>query len=163
MNYNIGHTMAKTLEEDVATLEKILAEWDADSVIDKTAPNESLAANTANHAKYLKTLSRNTLNIDRADEDYKEMRRLRSAYYDGSLSKQELDNQGWTQYLGKSPKISSQREELLDSDPLLLQISKRKKVYENIVKVCELILKEINSRHYSIKAYMDWELRIRQG
>jgi hypothetical protein len=153
----------QTYAQDVQTLEKILDEWEKDSVIDQTAPNDSLAKNKSNHAKYLRILARNSINIDKADEDYKEMRRLRLAYYEGTLTQAELAQQGWSQYLAKAPKTSTQRDELLESDPLLVEIMKRKKVYENIVKCCELILKEINSSHYSIKAYMDWELRIRQG
>lgn len=155
--------MAKSYEEDVTTLNKLLEEWDKDSVIDRTQPEKSSADNMSHHAKYLRIHARNKLNIEEADQEYKDMKRLRSAHYDGTLLPEELKARGWNVYLGKSPKTITQREELLETDPLLMEILKRKKVYETIVQAAEFILKEINSRHYSIKAYMEWEMKIRNG
>lgn len=155
--------MAKTFEEDVQSLENILSNWEIDSRFDATTPNDNIKKNQDNHTKYLKILARNKINLIRADDEYKEMRGKRIAYYEGALSKQELDALGWDQYLGKSPKISAQLENLLSSDPFLMEIVKRKKAYETIIEATEYIMKEINSRHFSIKAFIDWEIRIRSA
>src|SRR5687767_13855507 len=155
--------MAKTYADDRKILDNILSEWEKDSVVDKACPNETAAANSQLHAKYLRILANHTLNIDGAKEEYLDMLRLRTGYYDGALTKEELEKQGWTQYLGKSPKTIHTRKELLDSDPLLMEILKRKKVYEVIVETCQAIIKEIHGREFMIPAYMNWEMKIRQG
>lgn len=155
--------MASTIEEDKKVLENLLTEWEKDSKVDKASPNESAAEISSLHAKYLRILSKNTINIHEADKEYKRMRRYRAAYYDGLLDAKTLNHFGWDQYLGKAPRVSSHREELLNHDEYLLQIIARREIYELIVANCEKIIKEINSRHYTIKAFMEWEMRIRNG
>jgi hypothetical protein len=155
--------MAQTFEEDKKVLDQVLEDWKNDSILSKTDPSQSLIDNMAFHAKYLKILSVNALNVKKADDEYRVMRRLRASYYDGSLEQSLLKKYNWEPYLGAKPKISSQKEELLSADEFLIDIEKRRKVYEIIVDNCEKIIKEINSRHYSIKAYMDWERTIRQA
>jgi len=155
--------MSKTFESDEQLLENILSDWEKDSVFDTTMPNDNIKKNQDNHTKYLKILARNKVNLIRAEDEYKDMRGKRIAYYEGTLTKAELDKLGWTPYLGKAPRISAQREDMLATDPLLMEIQKRKKIYETIIEVCEYIMKEINSRHFSVKAYIDWEVRIRSA
>jgi hypothetical protein len=155
--------MAKTYEDDKKILTDLLDEWERDAVIDKAAPNETCADNSKLHAKYLKILARHSININESEQEYLDMRRLRTAFYEGTLTKAELDSQGWTQYLGKAPKVNAQRDQLLESDPFLMEIKKRQKVYAQIVDTCERILKEIHGREFMIPAFMNWEMRIRQG
>lgn len=155
--------MSRTLAEDKAVLDKLLDEWANDAKIDKACPNETAAEISSLHAKYLRTLSKNTLNMHEADKEYSTMQKLRAKYYGGELTKDELVKYGWDQYLGKTPRIASQWAEILKTDPLLLEIEQRKKVYELIVQNCEKIIKELGSRHYTIKAFMEWERSIRTG
>jgi hypothetical protein len=155
--------MARTLDEDKAVLDKLLDEWDQDSKVDKSCPNETAAEISSLHAKYLRTLSKNTLNAQEADKEYLTMKKLRTKYYGGEMTQAELTKLGWEQYLGKSPRVSSQWDDAMKTDPFLLEIEQRKKVYELIVANCEKIIKELGARHYTIKAFMDWERTIRNG
>jgi hypothetical protein len=155
--------MATTHEQAKKILDDLLADWVNDSKIDKAMPADAAAENSSLHAKYLKVFANHELNIKEAEREYLKMRRIRLAYYEGTLTEEELKKYGWQQYLGKAPKTASQKEELLNSDPYLMEITKCKEIYEIIVDKCERILKEIHGREFMIPAYMNWEMKIRNG
>ncbi len=156
--------LEKQIKEDNDILNKILSDWEKDSVVDKTAPNETIAEIGKLHAKYLRTLAQHRLNVKKAERDYKETKQLRSSYYDGTLEESELKKRNWTPYLGKSPKILSQRQDLLDADEYLNAILQRKCIYEEIVSVCESIIQQLNwSRTNQLKEFMAWERTIRNA
>lgn len=155
--------MAKTLVEDKKLLQDLLDEWKKDTPVDKAAPNETIAEIGNLHAKYLRILSHHTLNIYEADKEYLTMKRLRVSYYNGSMTEAKLKELNWEPYLERAIKANSLMIEALSTDPFLLEITERKKVYELIVANCEKIIKELQSRHYSVSKFMDWEMKIRNG
>ena len=45
----------------------------------------------------------------------------------------------------------------MESDDDLTKITETKIIYEEIIDVCTAILKELNSRTYQLKAFIDYE------
>lgn len=153
----------KQIAKDSAALDEVLATWQKDSVVDKAQPNEDMANIGSLHAKYLRILSTHKLNCKKAEKDFLEMKRLRAAYYEGTLTEDELKKRGWEQYLGRAPRSSATRDHILETDEYLLTIAQRKVIYEQIVEVCQYILKELNNRTWELREFMQWERTIRNG
>lgn len=153
--------IALQLKSDNLKLTRILDDWDNDSIIDKTSPNDSIAVIGNLHAKYLRVLATHNLNASKIIDEYNKMKTARMAYYDGSISLEDLQSHCWEPWLGPAPKIKTQMDSRLESDPYLLAIMSRKRIYEEVVKVCEAILKELNNRTWQLKSYMQWEMNIR--
>ena len=76
-------------------LEKILEEWEKDAVIDQTEPSKELIRIPVLHSKYLNVLTKHKLASKKVNFDYLRMRKIKTEYYSGKLSQEELDEYGW--------------------------------------------------------------------
>lgn len=131
-------------------LETLKEEWETDCVIDRDRLDES-SIRTANlHQKYLNVLTDYRLRLFKLEKEYLEMKGLRSRYYNGQLTKDELSEKSWQQYQYKTP-LKSELERLLETDDLLLAILDR----QSYIKICfeytEEIMKSLRERNWQIR------------
>ena len=137
-------------------LEQIIKYWDEDSVIDSTEPGKELLKIPQLHNKYLKILIKHRLAIKRINFDYARLRKIKEEYYSGSLSKEELDENGWEPFL-LNVKTKQGIERYIDSDADLIRLMEKKMYHDEAISVCESILQELKNRHWELKSYIDWE------
>lgn len=135
-------------------LDELLEMWKKDSVIDRTEPGRELTNIPQLHSKYLNILSRYRLMSKEAEFKYNKMRKIKWEYYTGKMSKEDLDKYGWEQF---PYTIKSEIATYLDSDEDLNKYVASKAVYDEIVDVCQSILKELNSRTYQLRDFISWE------
>ena len=83
----------------MSKLDEILKYWENDSVIDSTEPGKELLKIPTLHNKYLKILVSHRLAMKRVNFEYSRMRKIKEEYYNGSLSQEELEEYGWSQFL----------------------------------------------------------------
>lgn len=131
-------------------LETLKTEWETDCVIDRDRLDES-SIRTANlHQKYLNVLTDYRLRLFKLEKEYLEMKGLRSRYYNGQLTKDELTEKSWQQYQYKTP-LKSELERLLETDDHLLSILDR----QSYIKICfeytEEIMKSLRERNWQIR------------
>lgn len=131
-------------------LDTLKEEWETDCVIDRDRLDES-SIRTANlHQKYLNVLTDYRLRLFKLEKEYLEMKGLRSRYYMGQLTKDELSEKSWQQYQYKTP-LKSELERLLETDDLLLAILDR----QSYIKICfeytEEIMKSLRERNWQIR------------
>jgi hypothetical protein len=138
------------------TIEDIIKNWDADSVIDSTEPGKELLKIPTLHNKYLKFLVKHKLAVKRLNFEYAKMRRIKEEYYNGSLSKEELDEYGWEPFL-LNVKTKMGVEKYLESDKDLIKILEKKIHHDEAVSICESILQELKSRTFQLRDYISWE------
>jgi hypothetical protein len=138
------------------TIEDIIKNWDADSVIDSTEPGKELLKIPTLHNKYLKFLVKHKLAVKRLNFEYAKMRRIKEEYYNGSLSKEELDEYGWEPFL-LNVKTKMGVEKYLESDKDLIKILEKKIHHDESVSICESILQELKSRTFQLRDYISWE------
>jgi hypothetical protein len=138
------------------TIEEIIKNWDADSVIDSTEPGKELLKIPTLHNKYLKFLVKHKLAVKRLNFEYAKMRRIKEEYYNGSLSKEELDEYGWEPFL-LNVKTKMGVEKYLESDKDLIKILEKKIHHDESVSICESILQELKSRTFQLRDYISWE------
>lgn len=138
------------------TLENIMKFWEADSVVDSTEPGKELLKIPQHHNKYLKILVKHRLAIKRLNFDYAKLRRLKEEYYSGSLSQEELEENGWEPFL-LNIKTKQGVERYVEADAQLIKLLEKKIYHEEAIAVCESILQELKSRTFQLRDYIQWE------
>jgi hypothetical protein len=142
-------------------LENLIEMWMKDSVVDETELGREATRISKLHSTYLKILALNSVRVKKIENDYKKMRSIRARYYDGKLTEEELKEYGWEQY-PYNHRLNSQKENLLEGDIILVDISAKKVYHEEIVNFCIAVLKELNNRTWQVKSAIDWH-RFTQG
>ena len=139
-------------------LSDIQSMWVEDARIDET----NLSASSLNipnlHAKYLALLSNTKLSLRKAESDYFRLRKRKYRYYRGEMSKQELLDEGWEQWLGAKP-LKNEMDEFLSTDDDLLLLQDKVEYFKTVIFHLEQIMKSLNSRTWDIKnsiEFMKW-------
>jgi len=138
----------------MSKLDDLLAMWSKDSEIDRTEPGKALLDIPKLHSKYLNILSNHRLLIRECEFKYNRMKKIKWEYYTGKMDDEALKKHGWEPfpYILKSD-ITTYMEADEDMNRYLAQ----KMLHEEIVDVCNSILKELNSRTYQLRSFIDWE------
>jgi len=140
-------------------LDDLLEMWRADSVIDRTEPGKALINIPQLHSKYLNILSRHRLLSKESEFKYNKMKKLKWEYYTGKLDQDQLDKHGWEPFPFV---LKSELTTYLESDDDINKHIAQKIVHDEIVDVCSSILKELNSRTFQLRDFIQWE-RFIQG
>ena len=112
------------------TLEQILKMWENDAIIDQTEPSKELIKIPVYHSKYLGILTKHKIAAKKAHFDYLRMKKIKTEYFTGKLSQEELSERGWEpfQYVLKSDIAT-----YIDSDNDLITLM-QKKIYQKTKK-----------------------------
>ena len=140
-------------------LDELLNMWAADSVIDRTEPGKALINIPQLHSKYLNILSRHRLLSKESEFKYNKMKKLKWEYYTGKLDKDQLEKHNWQPFPFV---LKSEITTYFESDEDLNRLTAQKMLHEEIVEVCQSILKELNSRTFQLRDFIAWE-RFIQG
>jgi hypothetical protein len=135
-------------------LEELLEMWRKDSEIDRTEPGKALLDIPKLHSKYLNILSHNRLLVREAEFKLNKWKKIKWEYYTGKLDDDELKKYGWEPF---PLVLKSDLSTYMDSDDDIKKYSAQKILHEEIVEVCQAILKELNSRTYQLRSFIDWE------
>ena len=136
-----------------------MTEWEKDSHIDRTEPGKAMIDIPKLHAKYLNILSRHKLLVKDAEFKYARMRKVKWEYYTGKMGDDDLKKYGWTPF---PYTIKSEISTYMEADEDLNKFVAARMLHEEIVSACEMIMKELHSRTFQLKSYIDWE-RFIQG
>jgi hypothetical protein len=140
-------------------IDELLEEWRKDSDIDRTEPGKALLDIPKLHSKYLNILSRHRLLSKESEFKYNKWKKLKWEYYTGKLGDDELKQHGWEPFPFV---LKSDITTYLESDEDLNKYSAQKIMHDEVVDVCQSILKELNSRTFQLRDFIAWE-RFIQG
>lgn len=135
-------------------LDELLNMWAKDSVIDRTEPGKELINIPQLHSKYLNILSRHRLLAKEAEFKYNKMKKVKWEYYTGKLDDEQLEQYGWQPFPFV---LKSEITTYFESDEDLNKLIAQKMLHEEIVDVCQSILKELNSRTFQLRDFITWE------
>lgn len=138
----------------MSKLDDVIEMWTKDSEIDRTEPGKALLDIPKLHSKYLNILSSHRLLSRDAEFKYNRMKRIKWEYYTGKMDDDDLKKYGWEPFPFV---LKADITTYLDSDEDLNKYRAQKLMHDEIVTVCETILKELNSRTYQLRAFIDWE------
>jgi hypothetical protein len=136
-------------------LQEIQNMWIEDCKIDQTNLGRSAARVPELHAKYLNMMSSVRLQYRKTETEYLRMRKLKGRYYRGELSKQELTELGWEQYLNSRP-LKNEMDDVMNTDEEIIRLIDKMEYLKTVMYQLEQIIKSINSRTWDIKSAIEW-------
>ena len=133
------------------TIEILMSAWSEDSAIDATSMEKELLKISHLHGKYLNIMSHHRHLVRKMEADYKLLKGLREDYYQGHLTREDLEERGWEpmQHVLSNPQIARK----LDTDPELNKMLLKKVAHEEIVSYCENVLKSLHNRTWDLGNY----------
>ena len=137
------------------TLNELQDQWKADCKIDELNLGSESTKTPELHAKYLNYLTTFKLQLRKYESQMYSLRRVKWRYFRGELSREELENLGWEQYLGPQP-LKNEMQEYLDSDSDIIKIVDKIEYIKACLYQCEFIMKSLNSRTWDIKNAVEW-------
>lgn len=143
-------------EQKKTALDVLREAWEADCRIDQENIDDEAARIPMLHSKYLNLLTDIKFKVFERDAALLELRSDRSKYYQGILSKQELDKFGWAQYQGKVP-TRGELDKLLEGDRIILEAERRLFTMKAAFEYAEEIMKSLRYRGQDLKTIMEWK------
>lgn len=134
--------------------DNLISEWEEDSKIDRTKLMDALYSCPVLHSKYLGKLQSYKVLLRKKYIKYEKLKAIKTKYYNGEMSKEELDSQGWTQYLLKRP-MKSEMETILNGDQDLSELKEQMEYVNILIQTCESIMKDIHSRNFLLKNILE--------
>lgn len=133
-----------------------MLQWEADSTIDQTQLMQTMYGHPMLHAKYLGYLQGYKVSLRSQTFKYMTLKGVKTRYYNGELTKAELDERGWPQYQFRKP-TKIEMESLLNADADLQKIQEQILYTESLVQSTELIMKDISNRYFLFKNMVEYE------
>lgn len=144
--------MSENIPQDPLT--DLLKSWEVDAVIDSGEPGRELIRIPILHSKYLNILVKYKMRVKKNNIEYSKMKKLKWMYFNGKMSKEELDEQGWEQF---GYVLKTDLPVHLEADKDLIAIQEKKFYNEEIVSACEAILGELKQRTWQLRDYISYE------
>lgn len=138
------------------TIDEIHEMWANDCHIDDNFLGENSTATPKLHAKYVKLLTSTKLKHTKLSSDYNLLRKNKFRYYRGELSRDELQELGWSQWQGVKP-LKNEMDEFLTGDSDLNTLKVKIEYLETMIYLLESILGQIKARDWQIKTHVEWK------
>ncbi len=136
-------------------LDALLEEWKIDAEIDKSRLDVEASKVPYLHAKYIELFSHAKLNTRNAINDCIRMKQKLIKYYKGLMSREELLENGWTQYQGKNP-LKSELNDLVETHHAYVELETELHYRKTIEETLESIMKSIHSRTWDVKNNIEY-------
>lgn len=130
--------------------------WEIDAEIDDNHLGEHATKTPKLHAKYVKILIGVKLKHTKTQSDYNMMRKAKFRYYRGELSRDELQDLGWSQWQGVKP-LKNEMDEFLSGDAELNTLRVKIDYLETMIYLLESILGQIKARDWQLKSAISWK------
>ena len=123
-------------------------------MVDRTEPGRALLDIPKLHHKYLTIMSVYKQAIVKANAKYAKLKLTKWEYYTGKMDAEQLKAHGWEPF----PFILKADVSIyLDGDEDLLKVIEAKALFQEIISCCESIMKELHSRTFQLKAFIEYE------
>jgi len=137
-------------------INEILLLWEEDAIIDDNHLNTESLMIPKLHAKYLRLLLDAKKKLVVLTEKFHQIKQLKTKYYYGKLTKEELSELGWEPYQFIKP-IKTELDNILNGDVELSTINTKIDLVKIDINTIEAIIYQINQRNYIIKNAIEYE------
>ena len=104
------------------------------------------------HNKYLKHYTKYSLQLKKAQDDYKELYRIKWVYYTGKAEPSVYQAQPFDLKI-----LKSDVGIYLDADKDLQEVGQKEAYLSAVVTYLEKVLREINNRNWNIRNAIEWK------
>ena len=138
-------------------IEDVLEMWKTDSEIDELKLDEASQQSARLHSKYLELLSVTRLQLKRKESEFRVLLKDKFLWYNGKMSKDEIDARGWDYDPLNGLKIlKGDMDRFYDADEDIQNAKMRIDYLKELVAVLEEIINNIRWRHQTIKNAIEW-------
>lgn len=138
-------------------LETVLEMWKKDSEIDQFNLDETSRQTPALHAKYMEFMSIARLQLKKAEMDQKSLLKKKWLYYNGKMSKEEIDALGWEFDPFDGLKVlKGEMDYYYDADIDIQKSEERIEYFKVYIESLTEIINVLKWRHSTIKNMIDW-------
>lgn len=123
--------------------------WAKDCEIDETNLVRESARIPVLHSKYYKLYHRAAMKATKLRYDLKDLERLKTEYYNGTISEEDLKKNGWRPNGTKLMKSEIPRR--IETDKDVIELCLKIDYYSSIAKFLEDVLKQIHQRNFVIR------------
>ena len=135
-------------------LEDIQELWHRDREIDYTELGTESIRIPLIHDKYLKIFTDERIRLKGFEFELSKLVRVKTEYYSGKMSQEELERRGWEQYLGRL--LKNEISNYIESDDDVIKVKQQLVVLQEKVSYLDSVIRMINNRGFQIKNALDW-------
>jgi len=139
-------------------IEQVLEMWKKDSIIDDLKLDDTTIKMARIHSKYLELITIAKIRRKKKDLDYKTLLKNKWLYYNGKLSKEEIDIYKWEYdpFGGLNKPLKGDMNYYYDSD-IDIQKAQAALEYDKVlIETLEEIMSTIRWRHQNIGNIIKW-------
>ncbi len=139
-------------------IEQVLEMWKKDSIIDDLKLDDTTIRMARIHSKYLELITIAKIRRKKKDLDYKTLLKNKWLYYNGKLSKEEIDIYQWEYdpFGGLNKPLKGDMNYYYDSD-IDIQKAQAALEYDKVlIETLEEIMSTIRWRHQNIGNIIKW-------
>ena len=135
-------------------LEEIQELWNRDREIDiSELATESIRIPQI-HDKYLKIYVDEKIKLRKLQLNLAKISKMKSDYYSGRMSQEELDRLEWQPFLVKV--LKSEVNSYIESDDDIIKLKETIALMEEKINYIDSVIRMINNRGFQIKSAIDW-------
>ena len=135
-------------------LEEIQELWNRDRDIDITDLGVESVRIPQIHDKYLKIYIDERIRLKGLQFYLNKLVKLKTDYYAGNLTEEELEKLGWEQFLTRL--IKTEITKYLEADEDIIKMKKNIVLMEEKIHYLDSIIKMVSNRGFQIKSAIDW-------
>lgn len=140
-------------------LDDVLAEWEKDSQLPRNNLDETSRQTPSLHSKYLTALSRTKLRLKKAEMDQKTLLKQKWLWYNGKMSKDEIDKLGWDyDPLDGLKVMKGDMDHYYDSDKEIQESELKIQYLKTMIDTLNEIVTNLNWRHQTISNMIKWKV-----
>ena len=135
-------------------LEEIQELWNRDREIDiSELATESIRIPQI-HDKYLKIYVDEKIKLRKLQLNLTKISKMKSDYYSGRMSQEELDSLEWQPFLVKV--LKGEVNSYVESDDDIIKLKETIALMEEKINYIDSVIRMINNRGFQIKSAIDW-------
>lgn len=136
------------------TLDEMKAHWAKDCIIGDDLGSAAIQTPIL-HSKYIDELITAKLKLTKIQHEFAELKSVKSKYFRGEMTREELQERNWDQWQYKS--LKADIENLIEADADCQKLLARESYMKTTIYFLESVLAELKNRNWSIRASIDWQ------
>ena len=139
-------------------IEEVLKMWKEDSIIDDLKLDDTTIKMARIHSKYLELITIAKMRRKKKDLDYKTLLKDKWLYYNGKLSKEQIDMFQWDYdpFGGLNKPLKGDMNYYYDADTDIQKAQAALEYYKVLIETLEEIMSTIRWRHQNIGNIIKW-------
>lgn len=141
------------------TLEEVLEAWEEDCKISRSDLAETSRQTPTLHIKYLSILSQTKLRLKKAEMEQKSLLLKKWKYYNGKMSQEEIEREGWEYDPLDGLKIlKGEMDYYYDADKEIQESELRIEYLKTMISTLTDIVDALKWRHQTIGNMIKWRV-----